>query len=237
MTEYFSHDYNARNDKKLVKLAMKHGVAGIGIYWCIVEMLYEEGGYLDVSEYERITFELRTDYETVTSVMQDFELFIIAEKKFYSPSILERLKERSKKSENARKAVAKRWAKRKANKAVNTDVLQMQCERNTIKVNKSKENKRIKEKESKEKEKIDILISENPKIAENLKAFVEMRTAIKKPMTLRAFKMLLKKLDGFTKNVVEQNKILEKSIINSWQDIYRKKEEKEVNDYENIETW
>jgi len=54
MKEYFSHDYNARNDTKLVKVFMKYQLKGIGAYWCIIEMLYEEGGYLLRSEYERI---------------------------------------------------------------------------------------------------------------------------------------------------------------------------------------
>ena len=37
---YFQHDYNARNDPKLQALIVEMGVAGIGIYWCLVEMLF-----------------------------------------------------------------------------------------------------------------------------------------------------------------------------------------------------
>lgn len=143
MKEYFSHDYNARNDKKLIKLFMKHGVSGIGIYWCIVEMLYEESGYLNIDEYERIAFELRIEYDVVKSVIQEFELFDFDSEKFWSNSAISRLDQRMLKSEKARESVMKRWIKNKSN----TNVIRSNNDSNTIKVKESKV------KESKEKEK------------------------------------------------------------------------------------
>lgn len=38
---YFPHDAGARNDPEMLHLRRKHGYEGIGIYWCIVEMLRE----------------------------------------------------------------------------------------------------------------------------------------------------------------------------------------------------
>jgi hypothetical protein len=125
--EYFSHDYNARNDIRLVRLQMKYGLAGLGAFWCIVEMLYEEGGCLLIEEYERITFELRTDYEMVKSVIEAFDLFKNDGIKFWSESALERLKERAKKSDKARESISKRWNKHERN----TNVLQPLYEPNT----------------------------------------------------------------------------------------------------------
>ena len=109
-TYYFSHDYYARTDRKLVSLAMKHGMAGIGVYWCLVEMLYEEGGAMPI-EYERITFELRTDTNVVESVINDFGLFNHDDELFWSEAVIERLKKRSEKSEKARESIRKRWDK------------------------------------------------------------------------------------------------------------------------------
>ncbi len=40
-TYYFSHDYHARNDDKVLMLRAKHGMEGYGIYWALVEMMYE----------------------------------------------------------------------------------------------------------------------------------------------------------------------------------------------------
>lgn len=112
---------------------MSHGMAGIGIFWCIVEMLYEENGYILRSEYERIAFELRDHPDSIKSVVENFELFEFDDEKFWSKTVLERIKIRDEKSEKARKSVEKRWN--------NTNVLQSKSERNTIKVNKSKVNK------------------------------------------------------------------------------------------------
>ena len=45
-TFYFQHDYNARNDPKLQDVLIDLGVEGIGVFWCIIEQLYEQGGKL-----------------------------------------------------------------------------------------------------------------------------------------------------------------------------------------------
>jgi hypothetical protein len=137
-TYYFSHDYNARNDRKMVNIIMKHGMSGVGVYWCVVEMLYEEGGYLPF-EYERISFELRTTKEIVQSVISDFELFKFTDITFYSESVLDRLQQRKDKSEKARISIDKRWNKL----SKDTNVIRPLPERITIKERKGKE---IKEK-------------------------------------------------------------------------------------------
>jgi hypothetical protein len=136
---YFSHDYNARADRKLVNLNIKHGMEGIGVFWCLVEMLYEEGGHMPL-EYERFAFELRTDIKIVKSIINEFDLFVNDESKFWSESVLERLSKRYEKSEKARESVQKRWDRLKKNKIV----LPPYDNRNTIKEKKKKE---LKEKE------------------------------------------------------------------------------------------
>ncbi len=37
---YFSHDANAHNDPKILRLRVEHGWAGYGIYWLLIEMLF-----------------------------------------------------------------------------------------------------------------------------------------------------------------------------------------------------
>lgn len=113
---------------------MKHGMAGLGAFWCIVEMLYEEDGILP-TEYDRIAFELRADNDLIKSVIHDFDLFIINGETFYSESVNERLKIRTDKSDQARENVLKRWDKYKRN----TGVKRAKQVSNTIKVKESKE--------------------------------------------------------------------------------------------------
>ncbi len=40
-TFYFTHDYNARNDDKILELRSIHGVEGYGVFWMIVETMAE----------------------------------------------------------------------------------------------------------------------------------------------------------------------------------------------------
>jgi hypothetical protein len=129
-TFYFSHDYNARNDPKLQKLLMKQGQEGKGVYWDLIEMLYEQDGYLLLSECESYAFQLRTSYERITELIRNFDLFITNEKSFYSESVLRRLEERKIKSNKARESVNKRWN--------DTNVIRTNNERNTNKVKESK---------------------------------------------------------------------------------------------------
>ena len=42
---YFPHDSNARNDKRLIKVRMKYGMQGYGIYFGIIEILREQNDY------------------------------------------------------------------------------------------------------------------------------------------------------------------------------------------------
>ena len=107
-TFYFSHDYNARHDPKMIDLQMKHGMEGVGVFWCLLEMLYEQGGELKTN-FDIIAFEMRTNREIIKSVVENFKLFIIEGDIFYSKGVKQRLETREKKSDRAKDNAAKRW--------------------------------------------------------------------------------------------------------------------------------
>lgn len=109
--EYFSHDYRAREDLKMKKLFIDKGLKGIGLYWCIVEMLYENNGFISLNEISVIAFDFRTNKQFVESVVKDYQLFKDDGEKFYSESILKRLQIREEKAETARQKALKRWDK------------------------------------------------------------------------------------------------------------------------------
>lgn len=100
------------------------------------------------------------------------------------------------------------------------------------------------EKEYKEKEKtIDDLLKLQPnELQSNLKEFLKMRKSIKKPMTTRAFELLLKDLDKLANDNETKNKILEQSILHSWQGVFAlkdnqaNKEQKEKEDLKSYYT-
>jgi len=140
---YFSHDYNARNDPKMVKLQMALGHEGKGIYWDLIEMMYEQEGYLLLSECECYAFALRADSDKVKAVLLFDGLFKNDAGKIYSESILKRLEKRESKSKIASDNAYARWDKYKRN----AGAMQTQCNGNAIKDNKEKD---IKEKDNKE---------------------------------------------------------------------------------------
>ncbi len=49
-TYYFSHDYNARNDRKIAALVRDYKSSGYGIFWATCEMMHEEGGELEFDD-------------------------------------------------------------------------------------------------------------------------------------------------------------------------------------------
>lgn len=144
-TFYFSHDYNARSDEKIKKLIMKHGLLGYGLFWAIVEDLYQNANALQL-DYDLLAFEYRTQCDVVKSVINDFDLFIIDGDKFSSKSVESRLLERDARSQKARQAAISRWEQSERN----ASALQVHQSSNAIKENKGKENKG---KESKKNEK------------------------------------------------------------------------------------
>lgn len=129
---YFSHDYGARNDPKLQKVLMKLGQSGKGVYWDLVEMLFEEGGKLLLTECESYAFALRSDNECLQSLLKDFGLFKQDATYFWSDSVNRRISDREQKSEKARLSANSRW--NNANVLIkDANVLRQECEGNAIK--------------------------------------------------------------------------------------------------------
>lgn len=107
--QYFPHDYNARNDVKIIKLLRAKGLAGLGLYWCIVETLYQNGGKMKIEECESIAFALHLHFEDVSEVVTEFDLFSNDGTNFWSESIFRRLEKRKDVSEKRKKAAEARW--------------------------------------------------------------------------------------------------------------------------------
>ena len=135
-TFYFSHDYNARADTKIKQMIRIHGMLGYGVFWSIVEDLYNNANALQL-DYKGIAYDLRVDEGIVKSIIKDFDLFSIEQDFFGSCSVERRLEERNKKSETARQTAFKRWNKNKED----AKALPMQSKGNAIKERKGKENK------------------------------------------------------------------------------------------------
>lgn len=142
---YFTHDLGSRNDPKIVKMAIKMGHEGKGIYWDLVEILYEQNGYIKISDLEVIAFSINCDLSKVKRVLFEFDLFKKDTKRIWSDSALTRIKIKEGKSKKASQASNKRWKQ-------NADAMQTHSERDANEMHSVCDSNAIKEKEKKEKE-------------------------------------------------------------------------------------
>ena len=96
---YITHDIGARNDPKLVEVQMEMGGQGLAIWWCLVEMLWENDGYIPFNP-KAIAFSLRwATAAEVEKVLTQFGLFENDGEKVWSPSALRRINHKKKVSE------------------------------------------------------------------------------------------------------------------------------------------
>lgn len=123
---YFPHDYNARSDPKLQQVLMDVGIEGIGIYWCLIEMLYEQGGILPISSCKSIAFALHVHCNCIQSIINDFGLFNSDSEFFWSESVKKRLKKRCDISNKRKEAAISRWKSDDVMRK-SDDVMQKQC--------------------------------------------------------------------------------------------------------------
>ncbi len=145
---YFSHDGNARNDPKIIKMISVYGMEGYGWFWVIIEMLREEDNYklniYDQSDIDVIVSQTYSDSESIKKYIDDcvkiFKLFKKSKKYLWSLSLSNRMKKMNEKREKGRKAANKRW-----NRGCQNDVKGMpnRYQKDTLKGNKSKRNNEI----------------------------------------------------------------------------------------------
>jgi hypothetical protein len=155
MAEYFSHDYGSRNDPKLIKLQMDMGHEGKGIFWDLVEILYEQGGYIKTEDLKTVAFSLKVDLEKVEKVIKNYKLFEKNDEKVYSKAVLLRLKKRNEINNKRKNAAKKRHILKTVNTtSANAEQMQSKCRANDMQkggVVKSSKGKSSKGKSSKEK--------------------------------------------------------------------------------------
>lgn len=182
-TFYFSHDYTARSDEKIKNLLYNLGYEGYGIYWALIEELYQNANALR-RQYKRIAFDMRVEEKTIKSVIEDYELFVIDEDFFGSMSVQRRLELRDEKSKKASDSAKARWSK-------DANALQTQSDSNAIKESKVKENKLKENKLNQNKELTNV--SNDPTIEQIFEWFwnAYQKVGVKK-IALSAFKKLNK---------------------------------------------
>lgn len=154
-TFYFSHDYHARKDPRCMALIKEFGATGYGIYWCLIEIMYEQGGRIKKfpALYSGLAYEFGIKEEDlmkqIEAMLQRYELLLQDDNFLWSASVLLRLKmrenARSTKSESGRLGGIKSGESRRyASKRSNASSKNEANEANEAKKSKGNERKDIK---------------------------------------------------------------------------------------------
>lgn len=99
---YFQHDSNARGDPKCVRLRRLHGLAGYGLYWCVIESLREADGFrLPLDQIDDLVFEFRTTREVFDSLLETTELLDHDEIYFWSNRLNREMEKMNRRREQA----------------------------------------------------------------------------------------------------------------------------------------
>lgn len=109
-TFYFPHDYNARSDPKIKKLLSRHGYKGYGVYWGLIEDLYNNNNCAPY-DIETLAYDFREDDAFMKSILNDFDLFTIDSDQYMSEAVRSRLIIRDEKSKKYSNSAKSRWAK------------------------------------------------------------------------------------------------------------------------------
>lgn len=120
--KFFSHDTNSSSDPKIKAIKFDYQMAGIGLFWTIIEMLCNEDNYKmkkSILTYKGLQGDVDFDVEKFINDCITYELFVCDDEYFWSKSLLNRMElmesAQTKRSEKARANANKKWAKIKGN--------------------------------------------------------------------------------------------------------------------------
>lgn len=113
MSEYINHKISNRSEYVFRKLIERKGAAAYGVYWYILEELYESGGKMLFEEIEPISKVLCVRKDFVASVIKSFSLFQYDSESFWSDEVIEQIEKRQKIKDKRKEAANKRWVSEK----------------------------------------------------------------------------------------------------------------------------
>lgn len=113
MSEYINHKISNRSEYAFRKLIERKGAAAYGVYWYVLEELYESGGRMLFEEIESISNALCVRKDFVASVIKSFSLFQYDSESFWSDEVIEQIEKRQKLKDKRKEAANKRWVSEK----------------------------------------------------------------------------------------------------------------------------
>ncbi len=112
-TYYFSHDYNARNDEKILELRSNFGAEGYGVFWMVVETMAEnDNGGAKVSLIGGLSLGYGVPKEKLLAIINyciEIELFFEDDGYIFSRRMRKHKDFRTELSKKGKEGAEKRW--------------------------------------------------------------------------------------------------------------------------------
>ena len=115
MKSYFSHFANERTRPEILKLRIKHGTRGYGIYFMILEILRENENLFSLNDLNLLQYEIKEKLELIKEIILEYNLFTIENDCFYSEIIKENINKIKEIKEIKKRAAESRWTKKNEN--------------------------------------------------------------------------------------------------------------------------
>ena len=222
---YFPHDSNAKDDPKCSILLEQLGCEGYGIFWILIETLREQPNYrYPMGLLPVIARKYNTTHEKVRVVVGNYGLFSIDADEFFSLSLNRRMEQVEQiRNINRMKGIKSGEARRLLALTTTKQTVvepKLNSGSTVVEQKKGKETK-LKKVNSKVSE--ELLIDLSP-LETALQDFRQMRNLLKNPLTDRAEKLLLDKLNRMATTDEEKIEILNQSTMNSWKGVFELKD-------------
>ena len=115
MSLYLPHDLKAFEDDKIVNMFGDLDYYGYGLYWRVLEMLYNSDDHTKLTNYKALARVLNCKADILEQLICNYGLFVISDdgSKFWSDRVLQQCdrldKGKNDAAENGRKGAQKRW--------------------------------------------------------------------------------------------------------------------------------
>jgi uncharacterized protein YkuJ len=207
-TFYFRHDYNARNDERILELRAEYGWEGYGIFWAIIESIAENAyGGINIASIGGLSTGLNYTKKKLLQIIDfcvEIGLLINDDGFVHSKRFDEHLEFRGKLADAGREGANKRWENRGANGVAMANPMQ-----STVQYN--KENT---------KSVFEVSYFENKEINDLFIDHLRMRIKLRAVNSERAIKALITRLEEMAKSDSAKKQIITEAVMNSWKSYY-----------------
>jgi hypothetical protein len=145
---WFDHDYNARNDQRILMLRAEFGLEGYGAYWCIIETMAEDDGEIFREAIGGLSLAYGLPNSRLSDIL-DFcvkiNLFKESEGVIFSDRIKDHKNQRKMFRQKGLEGAAKRWKNSPPKSPPNSDnrTLDKNIKKKNTSYSKKKEQKKI----------------------------------------------------------------------------------------------